>query len=531
MLNFTVGKTKTITELVRSILQCTEMDVVVLSERNGAIDAIAEKMAHDCIDLKRMNVKDVSLWNCVLAFGSSGMGSFSRLFKLEDKLRYVSTSLKLRFNLATSHPLHPRYHPELQELQRVIDLKRKVCNSLKKEMTKRLSNCIENLEGQLPDETNPEERARQIREDRVDLGSGSSIVATLKEVIQDLEDFVAVGERNLEASDVDRLIKKHDSVLGHLIPFPGPKEELQRAWRRVRPRTFRAMVIVSRALSTLTESGAFSLKPVEDANRELTQAEDAFRAAQERIKTALTTESRVLLATIGSSHKLNLSVEDEDASSENLSRVNKNTTSTIFIFDEAGCIPAFELLGLSRLHRRMEALVCVGDKHQLPPFDPGSGNFSRKNPHGSRSTVFRSDKREKLKSLLDASSLEPDNGKIRLTTQYRVPRDIAGILNSRVYGGLYQSAETCKAPLAGFKLIHVAQGRHHQNKKYVNENEIHYCVELIRASMKEGFDSFMVLTPVSSILLKMMRQTGQLLSIHRVILKSIKSSRENSSFA
>ena len=43
------GKTKTITELVRSILECTDHDVIVLSERNGAIDAIAEKFAGDCL--------------------------------------------------------------------------------------------------------------------------------------------------------------------------------------------------------------------------------------------------------------------------------------------------------------------------------------------------------------------------------------------------------------------------------------------------------------------------------------------------
>ena len=73
----------------------------MLSERNGAIDAIAEKMAHDCMDVKRMTVKDVSLWNRVLAYGSSGMGFFSKLFRLEEKLRYVNTSLKLRCNLAT----------------------------------------------------------------------------------------------------------------------------------------------------------------------------------------------------------------------------------------------------------------------------------------------------------------------------------------------------------------------------------------------------------------------------------------------
>jgi len=37
------GKTKTITELIRSLFHCTENDVIVLFERNFAVDAIAEK--------------------------------------------------------------------------------------------------------------------------------------------------------------------------------------------------------------------------------------------------------------------------------------------------------------------------------------------------------------------------------------------------------------------------------------------------------------------------------------------------------
>jgi len=85
------GKTKTITELVRSVLCCTEYNVIVLSERNGAIDAIAEKMAGDCIighpNSKRRSVKDFVLWKRLLAFGSAGMGPYARLFALEAKLK------------------------------------------------------------------------------------------------------------------------------------------------------------------------------------------------------------------------------------------------------------------------------------------------------------------------------------------------------------------------------------------------------------------------------------------------------------
>jgi hypothetical protein len=86
------GKTKTITELVRSILECTEYHVIVLSERNGAIDAIADKFADDCVErTSKSEVKRVThllLWTSLLSFGSIGsMGSSAKLFTLEEKLR------------------------------------------------------------------------------------------------------------------------------------------------------------------------------------------------------------------------------------------------------------------------------------------------------------------------------------------------------------------------------------------------------------------------------------------------------------
>jgi uncharacterized C2H2 Zn-finger protein len=90
-----LGKTKTITELVRGIIQCTEHEVIVLSERNGAIEAIAEKIADDCLDFSRSNkdprVIDVGLWMNVLAFGSAGgMGESTKRFTVEQKKRYES---------------------------------------------------------------------------------------------------------------------------------------------------------------------------------------------------------------------------------------------------------------------------------------------------------------------------------------------------------------------------------------------------------------------------------------------------------
>jgi superfamily I DNA and/or RNA helicase len=207
-----------------------------------------------------------------------------------------------------------------------------------------------------------------------------------------------------------------------------------------------------------------------------------------------------LLSTIGSSGRLPAggakSADTSNSISDAFGRMTvsgtqkKTTTKTIVVFDEAGCIPSYELLGLSMLGHSISSLVCVGDKNQLPPYDPSSMVGGG------------------VQSLLDVSQLTADNGKIKLTTQYRVPHDIANLLNHRIYEGDYQTAPESSAPLKGFHFVHIPGPVAEQNskkkgrKKYdrkteVNKDEIKRCLEIVLQSKKEGIESIMVLTPVS----------------------------------
>lgn len=91
------GKTKTITELVRGLLECTTRNVIVMSERNGAIDAIAEKFADACLDVggRETRITDLDMWDKIMTFGSLGtIGPSTELFTLEAKLRRVLLYLK-----------------------------------------------------------------------------------------------------------------------------------------------------------------------------------------------------------------------------------------------------------------------------------------------------------------------------------------------------------------------------------------------------------------------------------------------------
>jgi len=74
-------------------LECTNCNIVVLSERNGAINAIAEKFVEVSIDIKKKGgkndfvIKDVLMWSSVLTYGAiESVGDSTRLFMLDKKL-------------------------------------------------------------------------------------------------------------------------------------------------------------------------------------------------------------------------------------------------------------------------------------------------------------------------------------------------------------------------------------------------------------------------------------------------------------
>lgn len=83
------GKTKTIVELVRALLNCTSSDILVLSERNGAINAKADKLKKESMknNCTKTEIIDMELWESVMAYGSVGsLGESTKLFTVENKI-------------------------------------------------------------------------------------------------------------------------------------------------------------------------------------------------------------------------------------------------------------------------------------------------------------------------------------------------------------------------------------------------------------------------------------------------------------
>jgi hypothetical protein len=302
-------------------------------------------------------------------------------------------------------------------------------------------------------------------------------------------------------STIDDLVVDFSSILGGLFPVRSEKEKEDYRWASYKTEVHAALRYITASFQNLLDSDAFSLNKIEAAQLAVRKSQQDANEAKRRIEEDLMSFPRVHLSTIGSSHKLPVEKEaDED--DEDLAaclaamklRDGPQAKKTVVIFDEAGCIPMYEFLGLSRLGRLIVCLVCVGDKNQLPPYDPGSSrNVFRRVAGGRNQQFIPTMPAETVKSLLDASQLTV-TGKIKLTTQYRVPRDIANLLDARIYKGDYVTPLSCKVPLKGFNFVHVPVC--HGRKKYVNENEIRKCLELAKNCLREGSDSIMVLTPV-----------------------------------
>lgn len=308
----------------------------------------------------------------------------------------------------------------------------------------------------------------------------------------------------LQKEDVATLVEKNSVLLGTLLLLP-QREQMKTTWDRNEVVSKLQGILAN--LSKLPSTPTFNEDDARKMQSKIREIEETLRRAEQRLTDELPSMACFQMSTIGSSHKLlaRNSKETDGGNEidalvdfERLTLDSATVKKTIVIFDEAGCIPAYELLGLTRLESIIEAIILVGDKEQLPPYQPSASFSSSRRVQGRRNSNRGRDyappKQPQVKSLLDCSRLSLDSGeKVKLTTQYRVPRDIAAILNDRVYNGDYKTAPSCKAAAQGLRFVHVRQDTE-PKRKYVNKYEVEEVLDIIARHQEE---QVMVITPVS----------------------------------
>lgn len=402
-----------------------------------------------------------------------------------------------------SFSFFPSYHPELLELKEKLDMLLSASKSLAEGMREKIAQTIDQF-GTKFSEPCAFNRSQLILDKSWPLSSPLSIISLIQSAACDIEASLSsaskLGQKYAPEEIIEEIVVRYSELMGKLIYIRSSKEKKDKdPWdAKDSTRRFRD---IGRRLQDILQDKLFQADHARDLHEERLTVDKQYKAARERLENELPTLARLHMSTIGSSHRLpgdkndvdsksimhrfgRLSLED-DESEDGKEPLKK----TVVIFDESGCIPSYELLGLTRLGRPIESLVLVGDKHQLPPYDATQGRNFR-----------RVQKRKQQISLLDSSALTGDTGKIMLTTQYRVPQDIADMLNARIYGGNYKTCPRADVPLSGLRMINVPKDRN-PRKKYVNSNEVNEGLRLINnLTMESEISSILVITPVSLLL-------------------------------
>jgi hypothetical protein len=425
-----------------------------------------------------------------------------RSFQKTDGVYFVLTS--------TSYFTIYSYHPELQKLRSKIELLEAARDDLSQRMKNEIAQVLEIFLGKRFDLQRAYLKSEFLKGAKL---SPCEIIRDVTAVVDSIKNILlGAGVTKLDEDAVQKVVENHTELLGGLIDLRTDLEKEK--WPSQQWDSREAMACLSNlkdAYESLLSLKSFDQNKALEIQADLSKTKKELSDSVIRMSVELLSTARLHMCTIGSSHQLPTmrsisesspdSSDDEFDMADEFGRMNldgkgginvRGGKECIVIFDEAGCIPSYELLGLSRLGLDIKSLVLVGDKqHQLPPYDSSQ--------QGSSSDAKFV--RKMQSSLLDISHLSQSGHKTHLTTQYRVPKDIACILNTHVYSGLYNTCPRALVPCSGLNVIHVKEDQHRMmsRKKYVNLNEIIRGCELIdELRQDDSISNILIITPVST---------------------------------
>ena len=403
-------------------------------------------------------------------------------------------------------------------------------DALSKHQRELLSKILEDFGNKYYDDTIMAVRAQAesiLKNSFNDLTRPTDVISCVKRVTEQSQ---GLDWSTLEEADFEKLVDDFTSFMGLIFIKRSDKEKKvnhHRSWIQNKQGIMKKYLGLLNCFTKALKDALFDEEKADKLLQKWKDAQNELKILVEKLKVKLVHNARLKMCTIGSSHKLPRKGRDEvqgDDDNDVLYRLsnlsvapnNLEMNETLVIFDEAGCIPAYELLGLSSLNCIVKSLIVVGDIHQLPPYDSGAGSsagYGQKR-HGKQ---FQKPVEKKVQSLLSVSTLTGGDAKIQLKVQYRVPLDIANLLNARIYNGQYNTCKNCKVPHQGFRFVDVPFKANRQ-RDYVNNNEVDIVIQLVQQLKENGEDSVMILTPVGQ-LTSLTRGSCALMFITNSILK------------
>ena len=411
-------------------------------------------------------------------------------------------------------------HPDVIAAQNCLENLKKRMKHTNLKLRHAISKTIYDFGKQFKSEESALTRGKKIEKGGSAFSTTIQTINYINQTADDIEELFKSFTFFITEYRVNDLVRNRSELLGGLIHIRTEKEkENWEKWKKHEALTHLKFLLKS--FRTLLQEDLFSEESALQIHSDYKEAEEGKKKTETRVEEELRKHSRLKMSTIGSSHKMiptdaeqsnrivTENLHDSRDITELLDNLSLNSNeceekSAVVIFDESGCIPEYELLGLGRIVKDISSIVLVGDIHQLPPYDPSDRKKDQQRlRHGRTSRIERStsqkDNKIKMKSLLHVSKLKEDNDtKIFLTKQYRVPKDIAEILNSRIYKGLYKTVDNMGIPHEGLKIVHVPLDRK-PRRKYVNSFEVEKGLSLLRDAQRKCIReiSALVITPVS----------------------------------
>ena len=265
-------------------------------------------------------------------------------------------------------------HPDIVEAKEKLDLLQAASDTLTKSLRQELAQVVLRFGRDFQEEF-AANRSSSIEENRVELTTPLAIIDATEALVRDIKDLMVEsesrGSKLVEEESTADLITTHSHFMGRLISVRTEQERKEQgkgSWN-AKEATKRLLYIYHHFIAAL-KLDVFSSDTASNLYEAKTKAAEEYKALYKRLEIQLPDQARLLMCTIGSSHRLpgdkNNSIDDELAHDFELLQLHDSNDTrgalkdTIVIFDEAGCIPAYELLGLTRLERNIKALVLVG---------------------------------------------------------------------------------------------------------------------------------------------------------------------------
>lgn len=399
------------------------------------------------------------------------------------------------------------YHPDLQKLKSKLKQLEAARDSLAQRMKLQIAQVLDKF-GDRFSSSRAYQKSEHIIKDSPTM-TPCQLHHAVTAIVDGIKNLLVLGSTSLEDA-VQKLVDENQGeLLSGLIDLRTNVEKEKHPSQWDPKEAMARLSFLKDAYRSILSLDVFDENKALEIQNDLSKTKKELFNLTQRLLEELPSIARLHMCTIGSSHKLSTATslsdsapfnsDDEFDLDDGFRRMNLNGSNdsitvqrkkeSIVIFDEAGCIPSYELLGLSRLGLDIKSLVLVGDKHQLSPYDSSQhGNSAGRNPV----------RKQQQSSLLDISILSQRGQKTNLTTQYHVPKDIASILNIHVDSGLYNTCPCAPVPCLNVVHVNARKDDGMTRKKYVNINEIICACEIIDGlRTDDSISNILIITPVS----------------------------------